>query len=130
MHLQLVYRVLHHLKRLSEKWIIFRKSNKLILKVYTDAYHGESVADKRSTKRYCTFLWNDLITSRSKKYYVIERLSKKSKFRVRAQGVYELLWIKIILEDFRIKWENPVRLHCDKKLIINITHNLLQYDPT
>ena len=45
--------------------------------------------------------------------------------------IYELLWLKIILEDLKIKWETPMRLYCDNKsAAINIAHNLIQHDRT
>lgn len=46
------------------------------------------------------------------------------------QGICELLWLKIILDDLRIKWVAPMRLYCDKKSAINIVHNPVQHDRT
>ena len=40
-----------------------------------------------------------------------------------ALGVCELLWLKIILEDLKIVWEEPIKLYCDNKSTIDITHN-------
>ena len=51
----------------------------------------------------------------------------ESKFKAMAQGLCELLWLKIILDDLRIKWEGPMKLYCDNKSAINITHNLVQH---
>ena len=42
----------------------------------------------------------------------------------------ELLWLKIILDDLRIKWDGPIKLYCDNKLAINIAHNSIQHDRT
>ena len=42
----------------------------------------------------------------------------------------ELLWLKIILDDLKIKWEGPMKLYYDKKSAINIAHNLVQHDRT
>ena len=61
---------------------------------------------------------------------MVARSSAEAEFRAMAQGVYELLWLKIILEDLKIKWDGPMRLCCDKKLAINIAHNLVQHDQT
>ena len=47
-----------------------------------------------------------------------------------ALGICALLWIKIILEDLRIKWEEPMRLYCDNKSSIGIAHNPVQHDRT
>jgi len=45
-----------------------------------------------------------------------------------AQGVCELLWMKIILDDLKIKYEAPMNLMCDNKSVISIAHNELQHD--
>ena len=70
------------------------------------------------------------MTWKSKKHNVVARLSAGAKFRAMALGICELLWIKIILEDLKIKWEGPMRLLFDKKSAINITHNPVQHDRT
>jgi len=73
------------------------------MKVYTDVDYAGSIVDRRSTIGYCMFLGGNLVTWRSKKQNVVARSSAKVEFRVMAQGVCELLWMKIILDDLKIK---------------------------
>ncbi|RDX97275.1 DNA-directed RNA polymerase I subunit 1, partial [Mucuna pruriens] len=47
-----------------------------------------------------------------------------------AQGICELLWLKVILEDLKIKWDGPMKFYCDNKSAINIAYNLVQHDRT
>ena len=47
-----------------------------------------------------------------------------------AKGICELLWLKIILDDLKIKLEEPMRLYYDNKSTINIVHNSMQHDKT
>ena len=68
------------------------------------------------------------MTWRSKKQNVVARSSAEAKVRVMAQGVCELLWMKIILDDLKIKYEAPMGLVCDNKSAINIAHNPVQHD--
>ena len=79
---------------------------------------------------YCMFLGGNLVTWKSKKQNVVARSSVELEFRAIAQGVCELLQLKIILDDLRIKWEGPIKLYCDNKSTINIAHNLVQYERT
>ena len=67
---------------------------------------------------------------RSKKQNMVARSSAESEFRAIAQGLCDLLWLKIILDDLRIKWDDPIKLYCDNKLTINIAYNPLQHDRT
>ena len=66
----------------------------------------------------------------SKKQTVVSRSSAESEFRSMALGICELLWLKIILEDLKVKWEGPIRLYCDNKSAISIAHNPVQHDRT
>ena len=56
------------------------------------------------------------------------RSNVEAQFRAMAQGVCELLWLKIILEDLKIRWDGPIRLYYDNKFAISIAHNLVQHD--
>ena len=54
---------------------------------------------------------------------MVARSSTEAEFRSMALGICELLWLKIILEELKIKYEMPMRLYCDNKFAINIAHN-------
>lgn len=100
------------------------------MEVYTDADYARSIVDRRSTTGYCMFLGGNLVTWRSKKHNVVAKSSADAEFRAMAQGVCELLWMKIILDDLKIKYEAPMGLFCDNKFAISISHNPVQHDRT
>ena len=102
-HLQATYRVLQYLKGTLGKGILLKRNEGLVLETYTDADYAGSIIDRRSTSRYCTFLDGNLVTWKSKKQNVVARSSAETEFRAMAQGVCELLWLKIALEDLKIK---------------------------
>ena len=102
-HLRAVYQILQYLKGTPGKGILFKKGQNLTLEAYTDADYARSMVDRRSTSGYCTFLGGNLVTWRSKKQNVVARSSAEAEFRAMALGVCELLWLKIILEDLKIK---------------------------
>ena len=129
-HLDAVYRILRYLKAAPEKGILFKKSEDLKLEAYTDADWVGSIVDRRSTFGYCTFLGGNLITWRSKKQHVVARSSAEAEFRAMAQGICELLWVKMILKDLKIVFQEPMVLYCDNKTAISIAHNLVQHDRT
>ena len=43
-------------------------------------------------------------------------------------AVYEMLWLRIILEKLRIPIHMPMKLYCDNKAAIRITQNPIQHD--
>ena len=60
------------------------------------------------------------VTWRSEKQNVVARSSAEAEFRGMVQVVFELLWLKMILDDLKIKREGPLRLYRDNKSAINI----------
>ncbi|KAM7491063.1 hypothetical protein LguiA_033984 [Lonicera macranthoides] len=80
-HLEAVYRILRYLKGSPRKGLFFRKNDKRGIEVYTDADWAGSITDRRSTSGYCTFLWSNLVTWRSKKQSVVARSSAEAELR-------------------------------------------------
>ncbi|GMP59692.1 hypothetical protein CsSME_00022873 [Camellia sinensis var. sinensis] len=64
------------------------------------------------------------------KWNVVVKSSAKAEFRAMAQGVCELLWIKLLLSDLGIDQTDSMRLYCDNEAVINIAHDLVQHDRT
>ena len=58
------------------------------------------------------------------------KVVQKAEFQVIAHGICELIWLKRILEEWRIPYEKPMKLYCDNKVVINIVHNPIQHDRT
>ena len=100
------------------------------MEIYTDVNYASLLVDRRSTSGYCMFLGGNLVTWRSKKQNVVARSSAKAEFRAMAQGLCELLWMKIILDDLRVKCEAPMKIFCDNKSAISIARNPVQHDRT
>ena len=71
-----------------------------------------------------------MVVCRNKKQNVVTKLSVETEFQAMAQGVCRLLWMKIILDDLTIKYEAPIKVFCDNKLVISIAHNHVQHDRT
>ncbi|XP_057747343.1 secreted RxLR effector protein 161-like [Arachis stenosperma] len=129
-HLQAVNRIIQYLQASLGKGLLFKKEMILSMKVYNDADYAGSIIDRRSTSGYCKFLGGNLVIWRSKKQNVVTRSSAEAEFRAMAQGICELLWMKIILDDLKVKYEAPMELVCDNKSAISIPHNPVQHDRT
>ncbi|RDY12185.1 Copia protein, partial [Mucuna pruriens] len=88
------------------------------------------VVDRRSTSGYCMFWGGNLVTWRSKKQNVVVQSSGEEKFRIMTHGICEGLWMKIILDDLKVKYEGPIKLFCDNNSTISIAQNLVQHNKT
>lgn len=129
-HLEAVYRILRYLKSTPGKGLFFKKSEQKTIEAYTNADWACSVIDRRSTSGYCTYIWGNLVTWRSKKQSVVARSSAEAEYRAMAHGVCEILWLKKILEELKRPLEMPMKLYCDNKAAISIAHNPVQHDRT
>ncbi|CAN6712060.1 unnamed protein product [Malus baccata var. baccata] len=70
------------------------------------------------------------VTWRSKKQKVMARSSVEAEFRGMSHDVCELLWLKNLLRDLGFKPKGAMKLHCNNKAAIEITHNLVQHGRT
>lgn len=70
------------------------------------------------------------MTWRSKKQTIVARSSAEAEFRAVAQGISELLWLKMLQKKLRIPTKTPMRIYYDKKATINIAHNPVHQDRT
>ena len=86
------------------------------------------VENRRSTTDYCTYVWGNLVTWRSKKQSVVARSNAKAEFRAVAQDMCEGLWLQKLLEELHIRVELPIKLYCDNKATISISHNPIQHN--
>jgi hypothetical protein len=129
-HLEAVYQILRYLKSTPGKGLFFKKDVQRGIEVYTDADWAGSITDRKSTSGYCTYVWGNLVTWRSKKQNVVARSSAEAEFRAMAHGICEGLWLKRVLEELKRPVEVPMKLYCDNKATISIAHNPVQHDRT
>ncbi|KAF5458648.1 hypothetical protein F2P56_022662 [Juglans regia] len=122
-HLEAVHKILRYLKGSPGKGLFFKKCESKEIEVFTDADWAGSAQDRRSTTGYCTFVWGNLVTWRSKKQNVVARSSAEAEFRAVAQGMCEGLWLQKLLEELHIIVKFLIKLYCDNKAAINISLN-------
>ncbi|KAA0054884.1 Beta-galactosidase [Cucumis melo var. makuwa] len=85
---------------------------------------------RKSTSGYCTFVWGNLVTWRSKKQSVVARSSAEAEYRAMSLGICEEIWLQKVLSDLHQECETPLKLFCDNKVAISIANNPVQHDRT
>ena len=78
-----------------------------------DVDEAGSIEDSRSTSGFCTKIWENLVTWRSKKQLVVARTSAEVEYRAIAQGLREVLWVEKMLEDLHLPITSPKILYSD-----------------
>ena len=122
-HMVAVYRILKYLKGTLGRGLFFGKNGEGSIEAYIDVDWAGAIDDRKSTSGYCTFVWGNLVTWRSKKQTVIARSIAKVESRSVAHGICEVLWLQIFLEELEVMVKLPLRIYCDNKAAINISHN-------
>ena len=129
-HMEAVYRILRYLKMTPGKGLYFSKNPNRKIEVFTDADWAGSTVDRRSTTGYCTFVWGNLVTWRSKKQSVVARSSAEAEFRAMAHGICEGMWLRRLLNELGITTTEPVNMYCDNQAAIRIARNPVHHDRT
>ncbi|RVW52356.1 Retrovirus-related Pol polyprotein from transposon RE2 [Vitis vinifera] len=129
-HMTAVIRILRYLKMTPGKGLFFQRTTKKEIEIFSDADWAGSVTDRRSTSGYCSFVWGNLVTWRSKKQSVVARSSAEAEFRAMAQGICEGIWLNRLLEELRIPLKHPMVLYCDNQAAISIAKNPVHHDRT
>ena len=65
-HMDVVYRILKYVKMTPGKGLLFKKSDNQNIEV-SHTLIGLEIIDRRSTSSYCSYVWGNLVTWRSKK---------------------------------------------------------------
>ncbi|CAN1155680.1 Retrovirus-related Pol polyprotein from transposon RE1 [Linum perenne] len=126
----MVTRILRYLKNSPGKGIHFQKTAQRSITVYTDASWAGELTDRKSTTGYCSYIWGNLVTWRSKKQNVVTRSSAEAEYRALALGICESIWLKRVLTELRVKFEEPIQFLCDSQAAISIVKNPVHHDRT
>ncbi|KAI3698878.1 hypothetical protein L2E82_42771 [Cichorium intybus] len=129
-HMEAVYQILRYLKQSPGSGLLFKKTSCKEVEVFTDADWGGSSVDCRYTIGYCTFVWGNLVTWRSKKQQVVARSSAEAEFRAMCQGLCEGIWLGRMLKELKFLGHIQMSLYCDNKAAIEIAKNPVHHDRT
>ena len=98
-HMEATNYILRYLKTNPKKGFIVQKTNKKCIKAYTNLDWGGSVADRKFTSRYYTFVWSNFVTWRSKKPGLVARSDGEAEYQAMGLGIYEEIWLQKALSD-------------------------------
>jgi hypothetical protein len=84
--------------------------------------------DHKSTAGYFTVVGDNLIIWRSKKKNAIVLSSAEPEFRGMVKNICKFLWIRRELIELGFELKREIKLFCDNKATIDISHNSVQHD--
>jgi hypothetical protein len=152
-----MYKILKYLKMTPGQGLFSQKVANREIEILPEVAWAFPVTKRHSTSGYCTFVWKNLVTWRSKKQLVVSRSSIEVEFRALSQGICDGIWFKRVLHEIgalnlvliKVLYDNnksAVKIaknlfHCDRTKHVQMDHHFvtenieiktisLQYTPT
>ncbi|KAE8683346.1 putative protein phosphatase 2C 12 [Hibiscus syriacus] len=129
-HMAAANRILKYLKKTLGHGLMFKKTQDRTVKIFTDSSWAGDLTERRFTSGYCTFVWGNLTTWRSKKQSFVSRSSAEAEFRALALGICEGIWLLKLLKELVTNQEHHFEVLCDNQSAIQIAKNPVQHDRT
>ena len=122
-HWAIIENILYYLKEVHGCEILYKKQRHTRIECFSDADWTGSKEDRRSTSGYCVFFGGNLISCKSKKQSVVSWSNTELEYRVMAQSVCEIMWIRQLLMEVSIETLVPAKHWCDNQVVMHIASN-------
>lgn len=129
-HLEVVNRILRYLKMTPGLCLLFKKCENREMEIYTDASWAGELTERISTSGYCSYVWGNLVTRRSKKQSVVYWSSAESEYCALASGICKGMWLQRLLKELRVEAKKAIRMFSDNQAAINIAKHPVYHDRT
>ncbi|CAI0447948.1 unnamed protein product [Linum tenue] len=129
-HLAAVTHILRYLKTTPGLGLFLTKNSTRTIELYTDASWASAITSRRSTTGYCSYVWGNLVTWRSKKQSVVARSSAEAGYRALALGIQEAMWIQRVLKELNLPGQEKVQMYTDSQAALSIVKNPVHHDRT
>ncbi|XP_039133201.1 uncharacterized mitochondrial protein AtMg00810-like [Dioscorea cayenensis subsp. rotundata] len=130
LHLAALHRVIQYLKGSIRRGIFFPSSSMLNVKGFTDADWAGCPDSRRSTTGWCMFLGDSLISWKCKKQDRVSKSSTEAEYRSMSTACSEIVWLQRLLDELRVKLNEPTQLFVDNMSAIQIANNPVFHERT
>jgi hypothetical protein len=129
-HVQELKIIFRYLKGMLNFGLWYPIGKYFTLTTYTDAYWAGSVDDRKSTNGGVFFMGNNIVPWFSKNKSSISLSTTESKYIAVSSCCTQFLWMKQMLKDIQVEYNQPKSILCDNTSAINISKNLVMHSNT
>lgn len=122
-HWTAVKRILRYLAGTISHGLCLSPSLDRSIVAYCDADWAGDCNDRRSTSGYCIYFGRNLISWSAKKQPLVSKSSTESEYRSMALTVSEVLWLKSLFSELKIRLPLVPKVFCDNQGAVLITAN-------
>jgi hypothetical protein len=122
-HVLAVKRIFIYLKGTKEFGLWYPKGKDLSLISYTDADWEGFIHDQRSTSGAAVYLGECLVSWLSKKQSSVSLYTTEVEYIAATTCCTQVLWMKQILADMQVEYDEPILICCDNTCAIGISKN-------
>lgn len=118
-----VKRIFRYLTGTMDYGLWYPKDDVFRLYAYTDSDWAGDVDDQKRTKGGAFFLGNKLVSWLSKKQSYTSLSTTEVGYVVVATNYTQILWMKQMLKDIRVSYDEPIFIHYDDIFVIDMSKN-------
>ncbi|XP_052624956.1 uncharacterized mitochondrial protein AtMg00810-like [Lactuca sativa] len=129
-HMEAVTHLLRYLKHNPGQGLFLSSKQSLQLRAFSDSDWAGCPNTRRSITRFCIFIGDSLISWKSKKQTIVSRSFTEAEYRALAATTSEIIWLKHLLQAFKIDTLQPTLLFCDNESAIKLASNPIFHERT
>lgn len=125
-----VKRIFKCLKGTVDYGLWYLRNDDFMLYSYTDVDCAGDVDDQKSTSGGAFFLGKKLVSWASKKQDSVSLSTAEAKNIATASNCTQVVWMKQMLKDIRVIYDEPTIIYFDNSSAINISNNMVKHSKT
>ena len=125
-HWKAAKRILRYLIGTKNKGLVFQQRDpkaKVPLVIFSDSDWGSNPEDRKSVAGRCVCLGGGLVTWASKRQQTTALSSCEAEFLALSEAVKEALWLRQVLKEMGVEYDDPVVIRVDNQAAIALTNN-------
>jgi len=110
-HYNATIRILRYIKGALSLGLFFPSNTFVHLKAFCD--WGTYSNSRQLVTSFSVYLWNSLVSYKSKKQGTISKSSRETEYRAMATVTCKIQLLTYLFQDFKVPFEQPSLLYCD-----------------
>jgi hypothetical protein len=129
-HLVAVKRIFKYLKGTLSYGLWYPRNQNFQLTTYSDVDWANCVDERKSTSGGAFFLGDSLVAWLSTKQSSIALSTTEAEYVAAAACCTQVIWMIQDLVDLKVRYEEPIPLHCDNTSTISVSKNPVLHSKT